>query len=67
MAHRDAVVVRTRDEIGVGNLMWAWDFPHSDSTWPHSREAIARDFAGVFAGDIDKIVRMKCAQLYDLG
>ena len=27
--------------IGVGNVMWASDYPHGDSTWPHSRRAIA--------------------------
>jgi predicted TIM-barrel fold metal-dependent hydrolase len=27
--------------IGVDNVMWASDYPHGDSTWPHSRKAIA--------------------------
>ena len=27
--------------------MWASDFPHTDSTWPESRQWIAKDFAGV--------------------
>ena len=27
--------------IGLGNVMWASDYPHGDSTWPHSRKAIA--------------------------
>jgi predicted TIM-barrel fold metal-dependent hydrolase len=27
--------------IGVGNVMWASDYPHGDSTWPHSRKAVA--------------------------
>ncbi len=27
--------------IGVDNVMWASDYPHGDSTWPHSRRAIA--------------------------
>lgn len=27
--------------IGVDNVMWASDYPHGDSTWPHSRTAIA--------------------------
>ena len=27
--------------IGVGNVMWASDYPHGDSTWPHSRKALA--------------------------
>ena len=26
--------------IGVDNVMWASDYPHGDSTWPHSRKSI---------------------------
>lgn len=28
------------DEIGVGNVMWASDYPHGDTTWPHSHKHI---------------------------
>jgi hypothetical protein len=27
--------------------MWASDYPHTQSTWPHSREVIAQNFATV--------------------
>jgi predicted TIM-barrel fold metal-dependent hydrolase len=27
--------------IGVDNVMWASDYPHGDSTWPHSRKSVA--------------------------
>jgi predicted TIM-barrel fold metal-dependent hydrolase len=27
--------------------MWASDYPHADSTWPESQQAIATNFAGV--------------------
>lgn len=62
----DPVGVRSREEIGVDNAMWASDFPHSDSTWPHSRDVVERDFAGVPAVEVQKIVRDNCAKLYDL-
>ena len=29
------------EHIGAGNVMWASDYPHGDSTWPHSRNALA--------------------------
>ena len=32
--------------LGPDNFMWASDYPHPDSTFPHSREAIAHAFAG---------------------
>jgi hypothetical protein len=33
--------------IGVDNICWASDFPHSVGDWPWSKETRARQFAGV--------------------
>ena len=57
----------TREFVGVGNLMWASDFPHSDSTWPHSRDVIERDFAGVPEADTHRIIGENCRELYGIG
>jgi predicted TIM-barrel fold metal-dependent hydrolase len=51
---------------GVDNCMWSNDYPHSNSTWPHSREVIARDLGHLSAGDREKLVRLNVARLYDL-
>ncbi len=63
----DRVGVLTREFVGVGNLMWASDFPHSDSTWPHSREVIEREFAGVPEADTRRIIGENCRELYGIG
>jgi predicted TIM-barrel fold metal-dependent hydrolase len=63
----DRVGVLMREHIGIGNLMWASDFPHSDSTWPNSREVIARDFAGVPEEHRRRIVAENAAALYGIG
>lgn len=63
----DRVGVITRAFVGVGSLMWASDFPHSDSTWPNSREVIARDFEGVPDGETRMMVADNAAALYGLG
>ena len=52
--------------FGADNYMWASDFPHADSSWPHSREVIARDFEGVPEDVTRKIVFENCAWLYHL-
>jgi predicted TIM-barrel fold metal-dependent hydrolase len=62
----DRVGVLTREFIGADNLMWGSDFPHSDSTWPNSREVIAKDFAGVPANEVRKMVADNAARLYKL-
>ncbi len=53
--------------FGENNYMWASDFPHTDSTWPHSREVIAKDFSGVPENVTAKIVFENANQLYRMG
>ncbi|MFI0406051.1 amidohydrolase family protein [Actinomadura sp. 3N508] len=36
-----------RHQIGVGNILWGNDFPHSEGSWPHTREWIAYTFADI--------------------
>jgi hypothetical protein len=39
----DAVGVENRHQIDIDNIIWSSDYPHTASTWPHSRDIIARD------------------------
>jgi uncharacterized protein len=52
--------------FGEDNLMWGSDFPHSDSTWPHSRDVIAKNFAGVPDPVRNKITCGNAARLYGI-
>jgi len=60
----DRVGVFTRDFMGVDNLMWSSDYPHTDSTWPRSRQSIAHDFEGVSDEDRIKMTCTNAAKLY---
>jgi uncharacterized protein len=40
----DEAGMRTYDLIGHNRIMWSSDYPHSDTTWPRSREAIEEHF-----------------------
>jgi predicted TIM-barrel fold metal-dependent hydrolase len=53
--------------IGVRNVMWASDYPHGDSTWPHSRQAIA-DSPLASLGDevLRRVVADNAAGIYGL-
>ena len=44
---KDALGVRLRDVIGVDNMMWGSDYPHSESTFPQSRKILAEILEGV--------------------
>src|SRR5207249_10263704 len=40
----DRAGIRNRHAPGAENIMWSSDYPHSKTTWPHSRETIAHPF-----------------------
>ncbi len=50
--------------LGPDNFMWASDYPHPDSTFPHSREAIAHAFRGLDDGFVQQVTATNCARLY---
>lgn len=52
--------------FGEDNFMWASDFPHLDSTWPHSREVIKENFASIPESVTQKIVCDNAVKLYRL-
>ena len=62
----DKAGVLLRHLIGVDNIMWASDYPHSDTTWPHSQKYIAEHFVGVPEDEKHKILAGNCARLYKL-
>jgi predicted TIM-barrel fold metal-dependent hydrolase len=62
----DPVGLRHLDMTGVDRLMWSGDYPHGASTWPRSREVVARDHAGVAPDDVRKLTFGNCAELYGL-
>ena len=43
----DWVAVKVRQAIGVGNLMWGSDYPHTEGTWPDSHRIVREVFSDV--------------------
>ena len=60
----DKAGIRLRDLLGVENLMWASDYPHTDTTWPESKKVIDDSFAGIPAADKRMMVCDNAAKLY---
>jgi hypothetical protein len=56
----DAIGIRLRDVIGVDNMMWGSDYPHSESTFPQSRTIPA----GVPDDEQAKIAGANTARVY---
>jgi predicted TIM-barrel fold metal-dependent hydrolase len=61
---KDPVAVETRERIGVSQLMWASDYPHSDSTWPESQKVIDADFQGVQSDELSAMLAGNVRTLY---
>jgi predicted TIM-barrel fold metal-dependent hydrolase len=57
----DAIGIRLRDVIGVDNMMWGSDYPHSESTFPQSRKILA----GVPDDEQAKIAGGNTARVYN--
>ncbi len=60
----DRPALATREFIGVENLMWGSDYPHTDSTWPCSGEVLDELFEAVSAADRARITRGNVKALY---
>lgn len=60
----DAIGIRLRDVIGVDNMMWGSDYPHSESTFPESRRILAEILAGVPDDEQVKIASGNTARVY---
>jgi predicted TIM-barrel fold metal-dependent hydrolase len=52
--------------IGADNVMWASDYPHPDSPFPNSRNAIEEAFSGLDPEIRRKATAENCARLYHL-
>ncbi|MEY2942085.1 MAG: hypothetical protein RLY97_99, partial [Pseudomonadota bacterium] len=62
----DRVGILTRDMPGAGNIMWSTDYPHSETTFPHSMAKIEELFAGVPEADKNMIIGGRAKQLFNL-
>jgi len=62
----DWVAFQVKDLCNVRRLMWANDFPHSDSTWPNSQAVLAKHAAHLTPEERDLILHDNVADLYNL-
>ena len=62
----DAHGLRSVDEIGADNITYESDYPHSDSTWPHTKEIAERQMAHLDDETKFKIVRGNAIKLFGL-
>ena len=62
----DEIGVRTRELIGVENLLWGNDYPHHDAIWPNSRRILSEIMDGVPADEEEQMVWGNVQALYGI-
>ena len=62
----DWVAFQVAHLLNDERLMWANDFPHSDSTWPWSQEMLAEHTEHLTERQKDRILHDNCADLYGI-
>ena len=60
----DDIGIRLRDRIGVERMMWGSDYPHSESTFPRSREILDDILSDVPGEERQQILCDTTAELY---
>jgi predicted TIM-barrel fold metal-dependent hydrolase len=54
------------DLVGVDNVLFETDYPHSDSTWPNTKQVAEKLFAGMADDVVTKIVRGNAIRMLGL-
>ncbi|MEO6570294.1 MAG: amidohydrolase family protein [Ilumatobacteraceae bacterium] len=62
----DWTAFRQADDMNWRRLMWANDFPHSDSTWPWSQQMLAEQVSQLSPEQRRAILCDNVAELYDI-
>jgi predicted TIM-barrel fold metal-dependent hydrolase len=62
----DKTGLKTREHIGIGNMLWSTNFPQATSTWPESRQTIERCFDGIPEDERKQVLVGNAAKLYNL-
>lgn len=57
---------RVIHDVGVGNVMWASDFPHPDGLWPDSLSVINSQYKDLDPASRQKVISENAVNLYKL-
>jgi predicted TIM-barrel fold metal-dependent hydrolase len=61
----DKAGIANRELIGIDNITWECDYPHSDSMWPTAPEAVMKHFDGVSDEHINKITYQNAMRAFN--
>ena len=62
----DYTAFQFKDHLNIERMMWANDYPHSDSTWPWSQRMLDEQLTHMAADERDRILHDNAAELYGI-
>jgi predicted TIM-barrel fold metal-dependent hydrolase len=62
----DSVGLENLERVGEDNITFETDYPHSDSTWPHTKEVALKQMGHLPAATVRKIVRGNAIRMLGL-
>jgi predicted TIM-barrel fold metal-dependent hydrolase len=63
---KDRHGLESLDRVGVDNITFETDYPHTDSTWPHTKEIATEMVAGIDPESVRKIMRGNAIRMLHL-
>ena len=60
----DPSAYRQLDVMGAGNVMVESDYPHADSTWPHTQQMLREHLAGLPDDAVERITWRNASELF---
>jgi predicted TIM-barrel fold metal-dependent hydrolase len=63
---RDQHGVDSIDKVGADNVTFETDYPHTDSTWPHTKKVAEELMRGVPQDVVDKVMRTNAIRMLHL-
>jgi predicted TIM-barrel fold metal-dependent hydrolase len=60
----DAAGLELRHRVGVDSITWECDYPHSDSTWPHSPELLSKSLSGIPDDEVEKMTHLNAMRVF---
>jgi predicted TIM-barrel fold metal-dependent hydrolase len=61
----DEIGIEIRHQIGIDNIMFESDYPHSDSNWPHSRKLLEERLLDVPDDEARKIAELNARRVFN--
>jgi predicted TIM-barrel fold metal-dependent hydrolase len=62
----DDAGLRNRDAVGITQIAFEIDYPHQDTTWPHTQKVVERMAEQVTADELERIVRRNAMEMLGL-